>query len=109
MKTTMDELFMELNKDNTPINLSTPGADLNQVAAEMDKKLNQLIDKIEKQKEEPPKGTEGAGEPPKGTEGAGEPPKGTEGAGEPPKGTEGAGEPPKGTEGAEGGGEGGAN
>ena len=60
MKTTMDELFMELNKDNTPISASIPGADLSQLEKMMDKKLTDLMDKIEKDKtpHEPQEGTE---------------------------------------------------
>ena len=60
MKTTMDELFMDLNKDNKPISASIPGADLSQLEKMMDKKLTDLMDKIEKDKtpQQPQEGTE---------------------------------------------------
>lgn len=80
MKTTMDELFMELNKDNTPISASIPGADLSQLEKMMDKKLTDLMDKIEKDKtpQEPQEGTEKPLEEVKDTNTKEEPEKATE-------------------------------
>ena len=49
MKTTMNELFNELIKDNKKTAVSLPGRDLEAVAREMDKKLDKLIE----QKEQP--------------------------------------------------------
>ena len=60
MRTTMSELFAELNKDITPANsMSTREMDLNKVAEAMDKKLNEVMEKIEGNKQ-PQKAAEGA-------------------------------------------------
>lgn len=62
MRTTMGELFAELNKDITPANsMSTREIDLNKVAEAMDKKMNEMMKKIEenKQPQQPQKAAEG--------------------------------------------------
>ena len=59
----MGELFAELNKDITPANsMSTREIDLNKVAEAMDKKMNEMMKKIEenKQPQQPQKAAEGA-------------------------------------------------
>lgn len=68
MKTTMEELFTEMSKDNINVSLSMPGMDLNQVAKAMDDKLNKLMEKMET-KEAPEEAQNGAETPEKPTEG----------------------------------------
>ena len=51
MKTSLSELFAELNKDITPANsMSTREVDLKKVAEAMDKKMNEMMNKIEENK-----------------------------------------------------------
>lgn len=68
MKTTMEELFTEMSKDNINVSLSMPEMDLNQVAKAMDEKLNKLMEKM-KTKEAPEEAQNGAETPEKPTEG----------------------------------------
>lgn len=99
MKTTMGELFAELNKDIKQTNsMSTREVDLNKVAEAMDKKMNEMMKKIEENKlpQQPQNAAEGAEKATEGNNPINKPTdlqKPTEGA------TEGA------TEGTEGGGE----
>ena len=84
MKTSMSELFAELNKDITPANsMSTREVDLKKVAEAMDKKMNEMMNKIEENKlpQQPQNAAEGAE---KATEGNSTP----EGAKEPQNATE---------------------